>query len=342
MTMLFLLGGMLLLGAMVWQVGMTGLRHSLQAMGLWVVPWLLLQAIPNMLHTAGWAACFQGSRPPLKLWQLWLVRLSGTAINELTPTATLGGEVVRALLLEAVLPRAQAAAAVVIGKATVTIAHMCYLSIGTLYVLQHLSLPAELRLGLSLTIGLVSLGLAGFVACQRYGALSHVVQRLECLWARRTRAPRLYQYVRALDTQLMTYYTRHPWRFARSVLLHVLGFVAEGVKMYILLRLLLGAHAPGLTGAIKVAIVVAALDQMLFFVPGHLGTMEGVRFMVLSRLGVAQIYGLAFGLIARLEYLVWSGLGLLAYGLCIRYPALLQPAWSTTPHTPVSPTLEDG
>jgi hypothetical protein len=62
-----------------------------------------------------------------------------------------------------------------------------------------------------------------------------------------------------------------------------------------------------------VTIAIAALDQMFFFVPGGLGTFEGIRFTILSTFGVAHVYGLAFGLMARLEGLVWNGLGLLAY-----------------------------
>src|SRR5262245_27706277 len=61
---------------------------------------------------------------------------------------------------------------------------------------------------------------------------------------------------------------------------------------------------------------------MCFFVPGSLGTFEGIRFTVLSTLSIAQVYGLAFGLMARLEGLFWNGLGLLAYAVCTR-PALV-------------------
>jgi hypothetical protein len=41
--------------------------------------------------------------------------------------------------------------------------------------------------------------------------------------------------------------------------------------------------------------------------------LEGIRFSVLSGLGIAQFHGLTFGAIARIEQLVWIGLGLLAY-----------------------------
>lgn len=120
-------GGVALLVGMVWQVGMTGLRHSIQAMGLWILPFLMLEAIPLLFHTAGWAACFSGHpcRPPW--WQLVLVQQVGNAINQITPTADIGGDVLKVLLLEPLLPREQALAAVVIDKTSVSLAKMVYM-----------------------------------------------------------------------------------------------------------------------------------------------------------------------------------------------------------------------
>jgi uncharacterized protein (TIRG00374 family) len=322
---LFFFAGVVLLGTMVWRIGLTGFVQSLRVIGPWLAPFLLLEAVPQLLHAVGWAACFQGPRPPLRLWQLFLVRLAGSAINQMTPTANVGGEVVRVLLLESTLPREQAVASVIIGKASVTIAQTIYLSLGALYLMWQLPLPRELQWGLSITLGLVSLGLAGFVALQRYGVLSKCISGLGSPQMRAERLQRFGERLRLLDQQLIVYYTTSHRRFLRSLLLHFLAFAFDGLKTYILLRLILGTAAPVFTQALLVAVAVAALDQMFFFVPGRLGTLEGVRFTVLSTLGVAQVYGLAFGLIARIEHLVWSGLGLLAYALCARVPQLLQP-----------------
>lgn len=85
-----------------------------------------------------------------------------------------------------------------------------------------------------------------------------------------------------------------------------------------------------------VAVVVAALDQMFFLVPARLGTLEGARVLVLSAVGIAQVFGLAFGLIARLDNLFWNGIGLLTYALCTRQTFLAQ---SIRPITPAAPTL---
>lgn len=317
-----LLGGVVLLGWMIGQVGVADLYTSFQAVGLWLIPFLLLEMIPDWLHTAGAAACFQRHQRRVSLWQLYLVRLAGSAINQVTPTAAVGGEVVKVLLLQQALPRAQATAAVVIDKASITLAQMGYLACGLLYVAGHLPLAVELQWALGLTIGLISLGLLGFVASQRYGLLSKLVACLSRLRYAPARLRQMSQHVASLDAQLMTYYAAHPWRFGGSLLLHFTAFVCAGAKTYVLLRLLLGDQAPGLSEALVVAVVVAALDQMFFLVPARLGTLEGARVLVLSAVGVTHVVGLTFGLIARLDSLFWNGIGLLLYALCTRRAVL--------------------
>lgn len=324
MSGLVLLGGLALLGGMVWQVGLAGLRASFQALGLWVLPFVLLDGISVLLHTAGWAACFQRHQCRFRFWQLCLVRMAGSAINRVTPTADLGGEVVKVVFLTSALPRAQAVATVLIDKASVALAQMGYLTLGTLYLTEHLPLSVGVQRGVRLSMGLILLGLVGFVALQRYGLLSTLVRGLGCLHIGQARLYQLSHRLAPLDAHLVAYYTAHPWRFGLSWLLHFMAFAFDGIQTYILLRLLLGENAPSLAQAIMVAIAVAALEQMFFFVPGSLGTLEAIRFTTLSALGVGQVYGLAFGLIARLQNLFWNGLGLLAYALCTHRAVLPQ------------------
>jgi len=333
----FFLAGLALLCGMVWQVGITDLLTSFRAVGLWIVPWILLESIAVVLHTAGWAACFQHYQGPRQFWRLLLIRLAGSAINQVTPTATIGGEVVKVVLLESVLPREQAMASVVIGKASFTLAQVLYLALGILYLTNRLPMPVELQLSLSLTIGGVALGLLGFVAFQRYGLLSKLVRWLESFNIGRARLQWLHQHLVPLEAHLAAYYTSHPWRFGGSLGLHFLAFAFGSIQIFLLLRLLLGSNAPQFAEAITVAVVIAALDQVFFFVPGGLGTFEGIRFTVLSTLGIAQVYGLAFGLISRLESLFWNGLGLLAYAWCTRTALFAKPGQAVTSQPPALP-----
>src|SRR5262249_17172429 len=152
---LLLGSGLALLGAMVWQVGLTGLRTSLHAIGPWIVPFLLLDSVSLGLHTVAWAACFQPDDPPVSPWHLALGRLARTAVNWIPPTASLGGEVDKVWLLAGTLPRMQATAAVVIDKASTTVAQILYLVVGLLCVARYLPLPAAVRWSVSGSMGVI-------------------------------------------------------------------------------------------------------------------------------------------------------------------------------------------
>jgi uncharacterized protein (TIRG00374 family) len=333
----FLLAGLLLLGGMVWQVGIMDLLASFRVVGWWMVLWISLEIVPVLLHTAGWAACFQKSHHRVSFWRLFIVRLAGSAINQVTPTAMVGGEVVKVLLLESTLPRAQATAAVVIGKASFTMAQIFHLALGTLYLTGRLPLPAEVQLSLGLTIGLIALGLLGFIAVQRYGLLSKFVRWLSGFNIGQARLHRLNLHLIPLEASMAAYYIAHPWRFGLSLFLHFMACAFSNIQNFLLLCLLLGANAPGLADAIIVTITIAALDQVFFFVPGRLGTLEGIRFIILSTFGIAQVYGLAFGLMARLQDLFWNGLGLLAYAWYTRTARRLPPVQQIASSPTASP-----
>lgn len=328
---LLLFTGIALLGCVVWKVGVSGIRASLHTLGPWLLPFVLLDSVSIMLHSAGWAACFVGDYRRLRLWQLMLVRMAGSAINQVTPTADIGGEVVKVLLLQSAMPKPVATAAVLIDKAGSALAQMAYLIGGTLVLIGQLPLSVQVRQASGITLGLLTLGLMGFIGLQRYGGLSRLMGLLSRLNIGRSYLERARQHLITLETQWVTYYTNHPWRFVRCVVFHFLGFAFDAIRTYILLRLLLGERAPGWLDALMVAVAVAALQQVFFFVPGNIGTLEGIRFTVLSAFDVAEVYGLAFGLVARLENLCWNGLGLLAYTICTRWPALLTASGAANP-----------
>src|SRR4030095_13176611 len=108
----FLLAGLLLLGGMVWQVGIADLLTSFGVVGWWLVPWVLLEIVPVGLHTAGWAACFPKSHQAVSFRRLFILRLAGSAINQVTPTATIGGEGVKGPFFGSTVPRTHATATV--------------------------------------------------------------------------------------------------------------------------------------------------------------------------------------------------------------------------------------
>jgi hypothetical protein len=202
---------------------------------------------------------------------------------------------------------------VVIDKASAALAQSVSLTLGTWYLIGRLPLPGAVQRGLGLTVGLLTLGVGGFVVVQRYGVLSKLLGWLSACQRGWASLERWRQALLPLEAALAAYYRADPWRFALSLGLHGSAFAFNSLQTWLALRLLLGAQAPSVVDAILVTSAVAAVEQVFFFVPGGLGTAEGIRVALLSSLGVAPGAGLACGLMARLEGLVWTGVGLLAY-----------------------------
>ncbi|MGE3540953.1 MAG: lysylphosphatidylglycerol synthase domain-containing protein [Candidatus Tectimicrobiota bacterium] len=310
--------GLTLLSGLFWHVGRDGLRHSLQLLGPWLLPFVLLDSLSLWLHTLGWVACFPPAQRRPSLWYLCALRQAGSTMSWATPTATLGGEVAKVLWLETTLSRTQAAASVAIDRASFLAAQVLYLALGLLCLLGSVVLPQAWRWSMYAALLLLLLGLLACLACQYYGLLSYGLRWLDA----RHRLPALLQrytpQVLAFETAMMAYYAAHPWRFLRAVGYHGLALLFDGVQTYVLLLLLLGAQAPGLGQALLVAVAVTAIDQLFFFVPAHLGTLEASRFMVMAGLGATPVHGLTFGLVARLHSLFWHGCGFLGALLAYR------------------------
>ena len=83
----------------------------------------------SVLDAAGWRVTFVHFRP--KLWLLYLARLIGEAMNSITPTAYLGGEPVKRLVLQRFgVPLTEGATSVILAKTALTIAQIAFVVVG--------------------------------------------------------------------------------------------------------------------------------------------------------------------------------------------------------------------
>ena len=94
---LAVLAGALIVVWLVWEIGVATLVAELRKLS-WRLPLILLpQAVTNLFKTEAWRLAFPRRRPRFGL--LFPVRLAGEAVNETTPTATMGGDALKAFLL---------------------------------------------------------------------------------------------------------------------------------------------------------------------------------------------------------------------------------------------------
>ncbi len=302
---LLLGAGVALFVVLVYRLGPSAVWDNLRLIGWGFALMLAQEGVSYLVNTTGWRFAFPPPRPPIRFRQLLAARLAGEAINNLTPTATIGGEVVRGRMLAGVVDSSSAWASVAIAKLMQTVAQMGFVFLGLLLVVRHTPLPVGFARGLLIGLAVLTSGLLTGIVMQRRGlftAAARVAIRLRVRVSERLR-----QQLQRLDAEIARFYTA-PGAVVLSVLCFFIGWCMGVVEVYIVLYCLeLGATVGR---AVTIEVLSVAIDALVFFVPAKAGTQEGGKVLIFHLLGLDPAKGLAFGIARRLRELSWSMVGL--------------------------------
>jgi uncharacterized protein (TIRG00374 family) len=242
---------------------------------------------------------------------LFRARLAGEAVNYVTPTASIGGEPVKAWILSRRhgVPMQEGMASVVIAKTTFTFSMLLFVAIGLAVALA--TQPSSSKL--MAWVWVVLPGLSGlavlFVLVQFLQPFRRFVQAISRWMPERLR--RAAERVHEWDREIVSFYRQAPGSVLWSLGFHFLGWLAGAVEVYLIL------HFLNLPVSWATAFSLEALWVLLrsgaFLIPASLGASEGFLLLICGALGVSAIPGLALGLIRRAREVAWTGLGLLEF-----------------------------
>jgi hypothetical protein len=308
------LGGTVLV-VTVRAVGVETLVRDLRLIGWGLALILLVESLSVLLNTGGWALAFPPGERPVSGRRLLAARLAGDGINYLTPSATVGGELLRVRLLGRHVPPALRWASVSVAKVGQTVAQAVFILLGLALVVPRL---AAVRPWLGQPGRIVAAVLALAVATATGGAFLWIVQHgfwatmrgllgrlrlarwLPASWARPGRA---------LDRTLGRL---GAGRVAASLACFVGGWAVGAAEIYLILRFVGVAVDWRLAIALETGSVL--LDGILFFVPAKVGTQEGGKVLLFAALGLDPVRGLTVGVVRRIRELTYAGVGLVALG----------------------------
>lgn len=307
------------------------LRWALAALGLAFVAWLLWDLGPAAvwsvvrvlgwrvgvvlfvpfvvavaLDTVGWSVLLPGAR--VGGLALAGARLAGEAVNLATPTASVGGEPLKAFLVRDRIGLDTGLASVVVDKTTMVMGQALLLVAGLAIASVVLEAPRDLLLAMVVLLGAEIVGVGGFAFVQLRGGVTGAGRILERLGVGAIARHR--DLLRDVDRRLLDLYRAHRLRVAVSALLHAGGWAVGGLEIYVVLGL---AGIPvGLATALVLEAVSAAIRFATFMIPGSLGALEGGSVAAFVALGLPGVAGLSFTLIRRLREATWAVIGLIA------------------------------
>ena len=285
-------------------------RLSWRILVILVFPMSLVMA----LDALGWRYAFLHDRVPFG--PLLATRLAGEAFNIVTPTAALGGEVVKAWLLRDRVPLEESVPSVIIAKTTITIAQGLFLLLGVALAVATLA-GSRLLLAMEWLVALEVIALAVFIMMQTRGLVGWSARLLDRLGIRRMSGRATAARV---DAALADFYRREPRRLALSILFHLAAWLLGIAETWLILWFL------GIPVSLATATVIEAFGTGIrfatFLIPGSLGAQEGGYVVTFVALGLRGADGVTFGLVRRFRELVWVGIGLLLFAAMRRGPVV--------------------
>jgi hypothetical protein len=235
--------------------------------------------------------------------KLFGIYLAGDTINYVVPSGNLGGEAVKAYLMQEELGFGRALTSIVIHKHAELVAQWILLVGGLAICLTYFELPSFVIVANTVIVG----GLGGSLLLMTWvlksGTISPMLRRLAD-WRPlasflQTRQPA----ADALATRIRAFY-KDQWRwFLVATGWCLIGWCGGLLETYLVLRIL--SPAEGWKTAVAIETMVMAFNMLFVFIPARLGSAEGVRAGVFLLVGLPAAEGVAYGVIRRARELAW-------------------------------------
>jgi hypothetical protein len=311
--------GLGLFGALVHAIGTTRLTADLHRFGWALLGVIAFELVIDACNTAAWRRTLP-SAAPVGFGLLFWVRQAGVAVNQLTPTATVGGEIAKAALLRGRLPIPTTAASLVAARMSYALGQTALVVLGLSAILARTREAPDLALAVAGACSVSAGGVVAFLWLQRRGVFGPLAAQLRRLRIAPAALARLHAGGVALDRHLAAYYRERARAFAASVGWHVVGqLVGLGQLAFILANL--DVPTP-LATCLAIEAFALVLDSAAFLVPGRLGVQEAARVVVFTTFGLGAATGLAVAVIVRLTQLAVAAVGLAAFAVLSLAPPL--------------------
>jgi uncharacterized protein (TIRG00374 family) len=262
--------------------------------------------------------------------KLWTARLAGEAVNYTTPTASVGGEPVKAYLLRYWVPPIEGLTSVIVDKTAIVLGQGLFGLLGLALACTVVPVYGSIITAMTVLLIVQALAMTGFVAVQLMGAAGRGGRLLARfgMGPSRSRQERL----EGLDRTLATYYRERRRRLVAGVLVHFLAWTLGSLEIFLVLNFL-GLPVPLLTAMVLEA-CGAAVKFASFMIPNSLGALEGGNVAIFAAFGLGGGVGLSYTLVRRMREATWVALGMILLAALSGRPAPVQFLEDTGPAAP--------
>jgi len=296
---LFVAGLGVLAGILV-AVGWSSIEANLARIGLRFFGLVALYGAAQAAFAIGWWVLTGPAPRAFSFRELFAAYLGGDSVNYFTSVA---GEPVKAQLLKDKLGFSHGLATVTVHRHADVLAQWIFLAGGVGIALWRFRLPAVARA--AVIASLLALGILVFAMTWglRRGAFRPMIAWLGRFRILGKRMARLDEAAGRFDARIGEFYRDKSVHFGRAVAWCLVGWCGGLIETYLVLRLLSPEH--DWSTAVAIESLAMVLNNILLFIPGRVGSAEGVRIGVYALVGLSPAQGTAYALVRRGRELLW-------------------------------------
>jgi putative membrane protein len=324
MKFLFLILGVALLGFVISQTDIVHALSLLRDIGWGFVAIFAIYFIGFLIDAFAWQIATPGVPLDLKwLYRFYQVRVAGEAFNTITPTASMGGEAVKAIMLKRLygIGYRDGTASLILAKTIIVVALVAFLTVGFALMQDSSKLDDTYKIVSGAGLAAFCLGAIVFVLIQRFKVTTFTGNLLgrSRLFARLNA---LLKPLHEVEDRLIHFYTRQPNRLVAVFLLSFLNWVIGIFEIWLIMYLI--GHPISFSDAWIIETVAQLVRSATFFIPASIGAQEGAFLIVGAAITGQPSFGLTVALARRIREIVWA-----VWGLAVFY--LLKPQIDDVP-----------
>lgn len=312
LTVVLLIAGVILFGVILSRSDLSQVWEHVRQLG-----WFGVAAIFGIYFTAflfdvsAWTLTFRDRAFSARwLSRVWRVKIVGEALNSTTPLGSLGGEPVKAALLNRHygVGYRESVATLVLNQTITITAQILFMSASFVLMLRSDALDTSYHLAAGGALGVLCVLIGLFFGFQRFRVASRTGGWLGRSWLG-TRLDRALNIIGDVEDRLVSFYIGARGRFATAICLQFTNWMLGALEIYVVLDLL--GHPVAFTDAWLIEGTVVLVRSAFFLVPASMGTQEATFLIVCGAITGSPGLALAVALIRRGRELVWISLGLL-------------------------------
>lgn len=287
----------------LWEVGRPAIEANLSAIGWWFPGFVGLFLVAQLFFFAGWWILIDTELLPSNPWGLFGIYLAGDSFNYLIPSANMAGEPLKAHLLRKGMGFGHALTSITIHKHAELVAQWLFLVFGVAICLFYFNLPVSVQLIAITVVAGMGGGLLLLTRVLKRGTYGPIIQKFARLNFFSNWLNQYQSQADKLDSRIQTFYQQKSGKFLAAVGWCFLGWCGGLLETYLVLRLL--APEWGWPTAISIEALAMILNNLIFFIPGRVGSAEGVRVGLFLLFGLPAAQGVAYSLVRRGREILW-------------------------------------